>query len=99
MEVQILAEGVNGHDDAGDAFGQAEARAQNHSTGGWGGLSGLVERLFDNFQVGCQVFERCSTGTSTRMANLHSTSLVLHSWRLRDEKPDLAGARWPKKAS
>jgi hypothetical protein len=28
IEVQILAEGVNGHDDAGDAFGQAQARAQ-----------------------------------------------------------------------
>ena len=27
-KVQILAEGVNGHDDAGDAFGQAQARAQ-----------------------------------------------------------------------
>ena len=40
VEVQILAEGVNRHDDAGDAFGQAEARPQNHSTGGWGGLRG-----------------------------------------------------------
>jgi hypothetical protein len=28
LEFQILAEGVNGHDDAGDAFGQAHARAQ-----------------------------------------------------------------------
>jgi hypothetical protein len=26
MEIQIL--GVNGHDDAGDAFGQTQARAQ-----------------------------------------------------------------------
>ena len=28
VEIQILAEVVNGHDDAGDAFGQAQARAQ-----------------------------------------------------------------------
>jgi hypothetical protein len=28
VEVQILAVGVNGHDDAGDAFGQAQACAQ-----------------------------------------------------------------------
>jgi hypothetical protein len=28
VEVQILADGVNGHDDAGDVFGQAHARAQ-----------------------------------------------------------------------
>jgi hypothetical protein len=51
VEIQILAEVVNGHDDAGDAFGQAQARAQklDHS------LVGDAAEIFEQIAVVAEV--------------------------------------------
>ena len=51
VEVQILAEGVNGHDDAGDAFGQAQARAQKLDQA----LVGDAAEVFEQIAVVAEV--------------------------------------------
>ena len=68
VEVQILAEGVNGHDDAGDAFGQAQARAQKLDQA----LVGDAAEVFEQIAVVAEVRRsilgmpntkcRCGTG-------------------------------------
>ena len=52
VEVQILAEGLNGHDDAGDAFGQAQARAQKLDQA----LVGDAAEVFEQIAVIAEVW-------------------------------------------
>jgi hypothetical protein len=51
VEVQILAEAVNGHDDVGDAFGQAQARAQKLDQA----LVGDAAEVFEQIAVVAEV--------------------------------------------
>jgi hypothetical protein len=45
VEVQILAKGVNSHDDTGDAFGQAQTRAQKLDQALVGDAAEVFERI------------------------------------------------------
>ena len=52
VEIQILAKGVNGHDDTGDAFGQAQARAQKLDQA----LVGDAAEVFEQIAVVAEVW-------------------------------------------
>ena len=64
VEVQILAEGVNGHDNAGDACGQAQACAQKLDQA----LVGDAAEVFEQIAVAAESTGGASWGCRTRNA-------------------------------